>query len=104
MPLLPLRLAQPASLNCEDVLALKERYLSQKLGSLLDCRIYNKRNPEVIEVFFFSFSRAVSAAYGGSQARGQIGAIGTGLHHSQSNMSSEPHLQPTPQLMATLDP
>ena len=28
-------------------------------------------------------------AYGGSQARGQIGAIATGLHHSDSNARSE---------------
>ena len=28
-----------------------------------------------------------------------IGATAAGLHHSHSNMGSEPHLQPTPQLM-----
>ena len=35
--------------------------------------------------FFFSFGllRATPVAYGGSQARGQIGAIAAGLHHSQ---------------------
>ena len=53
---------------------------------------------------FFAFFRAAPAAYGGSQARGQIGAVATGLHQSHSNVGSEPHLQPTPQLMATLDP
>ena len=42
-------------------------------------------------------------AYGGSQARGLIGAMAAGLHHSQSNAGSEPSLQPKPQLMATLD-
>ena len=26
------------------------------------------------------------------------------LHHSHSNARSEPHLQPTPQLAATMDP
>ena len=46
----------------------------------------------------------VFMAYGGSQARGQIGAIAEGLHHSHSNTRSEPHLEPTPQLAATLDP
>ena len=51
-----------------------------------------------------SFSRATSAAYGGSQARGQIGAVATGLHYSHSNAWSEPSLQSTPQLTATLDP
>ena len=41
-------------------------------------------------------------AYGGSQARGQIGAVATGLRHSHSHAMSEPHLWPTPQLTATL--
>ena len=52
----------------------------------------------------FAFSRAASTAYGDSQARGKIRAIATGLRHSHSNAGSEPSLQPTPQLMATLDP
>ena len=52
-------------------------------------------------IFFF---RAMPMAYGNSQARGQIGAAVAGLHHSHSNSESKPHLQPTPQLMTTLDP
>jgi len=51
-----------------------------------------------------SFFRATPAAYGGSQARGLIGAAATGLHHSHSNAGSEPRLRPTPQLMAMPDP
>ena len=43
-------------------------------------------------------------AYGGSQARAQIGAIVAGLHHSHNSAGSEPCLQSTPQLMATPDP
>jgi len=43
-------------------------------------------------------------AYGGAQARGQIGAVGTSLHQSHSNAGSEPRLQPTLQLMAMPDP
>ena len=43
-------------------------------------------------------------AYGGSQARGQFGATAASLHHSHSNVGSEPCLRPTPQLMATADP
>ena len=35
---------------------------------------------------------------------GLIGAVATGLHHSHSNVGSELHLQPTPQLAAKLDP
>ena len=42
--------------------------------------------------------------YGGSQARGLIGDVAAGPHHSHSNMGSEPHLQLTPQLTAMLDP
>ena len=55
-------------------------------------------------VFFFCLFRAAPAAYGGSQARGQIGAIAGGLRHSHSNSGSEPCLRPKPQLTATLDP
>ena len=53
---------------------------------------------------FFCLFRAAAAAYGGSQARGQIGAAVAGLCHSHSNARSESHLQPTPQLKATPDP
>ena len=55
-----------------------------------------------ITMHFFSFfcsCRAAPAAYGGSQARGQIEATAAGLHHS--NAGFEPRLQPKPQLMAT---
>ena len=43
-------------------------------------------------------------AYGGSQARGQIGATAAGLRQSYSNAGSKLQLQPTLQLMAMLDP
>ena len=55
-------------------------------------------------VFFLVFSRAAPVAYRGSQARGLIGAVATGLYHSHSNAGSELYLRPTPQLRATLDP
>ena len=55
-------------------------------------------------LFFFCLFRAAHAAYGGSQARGRIGAVAPGLHHSHSNTRSELRLRPTPQLMAMLDP
>ena len=54
--------------------------------------------------FFFGLFRAAPAAYGGSQTRGRIGAIASGLHQSHSNEGSEPQLRPMSQLMATLDP
>ena len=47
--------------------------------------------------------RATPSTYGGSQARGQISAVATRLHHSHSHSGSEPRLQLTPQLMATPD-
>ena len=56
--------------------------------------------------FFFSFLcffKAAPVATGSSQARGQIGATAAGLLHRHSNARSEPHLQPTPQLMAMPD-
>ena len=43
-------------------------------------------------------------AYGGSQAGGLIGAVAAGLHHSHSNVGSEPCLQATLQLTAMPDP
>ena len=54
--------------------------------------------------FFFCLFRATLAAYGGSQARGQIRPAAAGLRHSHSDTRSEPCLWPTPQLMAMLDP
>ena len=41
------------------------------------------------------FSRAAPEACGGSQARVQIGAVATGIHHSHSNAGSQPHLYTT---------
>ena len=66
------------------------------------------RKSILFSFFFFLFwpfclLRAAPMAYGGSQARGLIGAVAARLHHSHSNSGSEPHLRPTPQLMAMLD-
>ena len=36
----------------------------------------------------FAFSRAATAAYGDSQARGRIGAVAVGLHQGHSNVGS----------------
>ena len=54
-----------------------------------------KETPVLLLVCIF---KAALTAYGGSQARGGIGAAAAGLHHSQSNARSELRLQPTPQL------
>ena len=40
----------------------------------------------------FAFPRATPMAYGGSQARGGIGAVAAGLSHSHSNAGSKPRL------------
>ena len=48
--------------------------------------------------------RATPATYGGSQARGWVEAAAASLYHSYSDVGSELHLRPTPQLMAMLDP
>ena len=53
---------------------------------------------------YFFFFRAAPMVYGGSQQRGQIEVVATGLHLSHSNSRSEPYLWPTPQLTAMLDP
>ena len=61
-----------------------------------------------IYIFFFFgllvFFRATAAAYGGSQAKGPIGALATGLHQSHSNVPSQPSLPRTWQLIARQDP
>ena len=57
--------------------------------------------------FFFclyAFSRVTPAAYGGSQARGLVGAVAAGLRQSHSSTGFELCLRPTPQLMAMLNP
>lgn len=43
-------------------------------------------------------------AYGGSQAGGGIGAVAVSLCHSHSNVTSELHVRPTPQVTAMQDP
>ena len=54
------------------------------------------RNKYSIRFFFCVcvcvFSRAAPMAYRGSQARGPVGAGAAGLHHSHSNVGSEPSL------------
>ena len=51
-------------------------------------------------LLFFCLLRATPVAYGGSQAKGLIGATAAGLRQSHSNTRSEPRLQPTTQLTA----
>ena len=53
--------------------------------------------------FCFAFFRAASMPYESSQARGQIRAAASSLHHSHSNSRSQPHPWPTLQFTAMLD-
>ena len=52
----------------------------------------------------FAISWAAPKAYGGSQAKGLIGAVATSLRQSHSTAGSKPRLRPTPQLTAMPDP
>ena len=54
--------------------------------------------------FVFCLYRATPEAYGGYQAKGQIGALAPSLYHRDSNIRSKPRLWPTLQLTATPDP
>ena len=46
----------------------------------------------VIKLVIFFFLRSSLVAYGGFQARGRIRAVAYGLHHTHSNVASEPYL------------
>ena len=65
-------------------------------GSLIHCATRGLQET----FFFFCFLGPYPWAYGSSQARGQIRAAAAGLHHSHSNLGSEPCQQPIPQLTA----
>jgi len=53
------------------------------------CIEFSSLQLPILAFFFFNvFFRASPAAYGGSQARGPIGALAAGLHHSHSHAGS----------------
>ena len=66
------------------------------------------QQPQLLQLDFVcvcvSFFRAAPMAYGGFQARDQMGAVAPGLHHSHSNARSQTHLRAILQLTATRDP
>ena len=72
--------------------------------SLFHCILHLLYYYVIVNFFFCLFSGATPAAHGDSQARGRIGVVATGLHHSHSSAGSEPRLWSTPQLMAMPDP
>ena len=57
----------------------------------------------ILFIYLFLVFRATPVTYGSSLARGQVGAIPAGLHHSHTNEGSKPHVRPTPQLTAMPD-
>ena len=57
-----------------------------------------------LSLFFFNLFGTALLAYGGSQARGPIGAIATSHSHTHSSVKFERCLRPTPQLTAMPDP
>ena len=71
-------------------------------SGVLNPLTYNRNSLRLIFFFFFVFLFAIpwatAEAYGGSQARGLIGATASGLHHSHSSSGSKLCLWPTPQL------
>ena len=92
---------QPAPLHRPELL-YSASYHSAMVGTPL---FRNSFFPFFIFIFcLFAISWAAPSACGGSQARGLIGAVAAGLRQSHSNSGSEPRLQPTPQLTASLDP
>ena len=79
--------------------ARDQTHIPTDTTSGLNPRSHNK-NLRIFFFFFVFFFRATLTAYGGSQARGQIGAVAADLHHSHSNSGTKLHLRPTPQLTA----
>ena len=65
---------------------------------------YGRNSTSSYLFFLFCLFRAAPTAYGGSQARGSIGAVAASLCQSHSNSVSEPCLRPAPQLIAMPDP
>ena len=99
MNTIPLNLVVPANLNRTE-----QKYLNSSLLIKAHCSERLSLFLLFVCLVFLPFRGLLPTAYGGSQARGLIGAAATGLCHSHSNAESESHLQPTPQLPAMPDP
>ena len=76
--------------------------LDPKFLGLFRCILVCVQEAMILSIYLFIF-RAVPAAYGSFQARGQIGAVAA-ANHSHSTVRSEQLLQPTPQLTAMPEP
>ena len=60
-------------------------------SNLADTNITLYKKTELTFFFFFLLIRATPATYGGSQVRGQIGAIAASLHHRHSTAGYDLH-------------
>ena len=99
MPWVPPKKTPPNyNVNLEKVVKVIKNSGNQKEGENLSAAVHSFMYVANIYLFTLLF-RAATTAYGGSQARGLIGAKVADLHHSHSSARSEPHLRPTPQLM-----
>uniref|UniRef100_A0A8D0RRC0 Glycerophosphodiester phosphodiesterase domain containing 1 n=1 Tax=Sus scrofa TaxID=9823 RepID=A0A8D0RRC0_PIG len=104
MPSIILKLKEPHTMSrsqkfliwLSDILLMRKALFDHLTARGIQVSFWN-------DAFYF-FCLAEPASYASPQARGRIGAIAAGLHHSHSNTGSEPHLRSTPQLTATLDP
>ena len=85
------------------------------MQTLVQILEYTKLYIEMILFLFLTYSflrfvcllvcfRSKPVAYASSLARGKIGVAASSLRPSHSKTRSEPHLQPTLQLIATPDP
>ena len=83
--------------SCQKQQKCKE----SRATSLKELKEKNQLN--ILYTIKFFLFRAAPTAYEISQTKDRFKATGAGLHHSHSNMGSEPHLQPTSQLMAMPD-
>ena len=65
--------------------------LLQPEGSVSPKTVTNSNNSFSVFLFILLFFRATPAAYVSSQAKGQIGAAGAGLHRSHCNTRDLTH-------------
>ena len=90
----------------ERIPSLQQNISATSLMGGKACTLWETRHSIFILFYFclFAISGGAPVANGGSQARGQVGAIAAGLHQSHSKARSELRLRPTPQLTAMPDP
>ena len=81
----------------QDIKYRKQKTKNKNILYSKSSNFYHMIKLYITLVFFFfffclfSFSRAAPPAYGGSQARGPIGAVAPGLNQGHSNPGSKQH-------------